>query len=163
MEERFGALLLFGGLAGFLGEVTLAGDGRVLQRVGPRAQLPGNGFGEGFEVGDFRFEMSEVIHALQETQHRADFASRTTRDIEERQQLLRRAALEAFGDVVGNRQRGSLKLATEVALIIERSIGRQFEDALGDRDAGLPDRQLFKPLVLHGDLKSQISNLKSTV
>jgi len=49
LEEGVGALFLLGGLPPFSREVTLAGDGGILERVGPRAQLPGDGFGQGFE------------------------------------------------------------------------------------------------------------------
>jgi hypothetical protein len=62
--------------------------------------LTGSAERERFQIGDFRFEILKPIKSLQQTEHRANFTSRTARYVNEREKLLSSAALEALGDVI---------------------------------------------------------------
>jgi len=127
---------------------TVGRDGRILQVARPSPKLSRNGFAERFEIGNLRFQFGKFRQPLQKTQHRPHLARRPARDVEEGGQFLSRPALEAFGDVVGDRQRGPLHLTVQIAFEVEPFVSGEREDAFGQREAVLPDRQLLEPLVL---------------
>jgi hypothetical protein len=112
------ALLAGGGTlvigAGVVVEATRAWDVGILQGIGPSAQLAGTAFSLGLECGQLCLEgLGEPGAAFEDGEHGADFAGGAAGDIDEGQQLVGSAALEALRDVVGNGKRGALQLVAE--------------------------------------------------
>jgi len=92
-------------------------------------------------------------------EHRADFAGGAARNIEERDQFIRCAALKSFGEVVGDGERGALELVTEGAGKTRRSQREKFVDMSIQVGGCLSDGEIFKALVRgHGgwDMRFEI-------
>lgn len=91
-------------------QVPLAGNVGILELLDPAVQLPGNTQAIGFRIADLSFQRGEGRNTFEETEHGADFTSGASGDVQKCQKFIRRAALEAFGDVVGDGQGGSFQL-----------------------------------------------------
>src|SRR5262245_53037465 len=69
--------------------------------------------------------------------------------IEERDQLLRRAGLEAFGDVVRDGEHRAIELVLQVASVAKPGVCADGVHPRQRLRRGLPHRQLLEPTVLH--------------
>jgi len=69
-----------------------------------------------------RFEIGQAHPTQLHSEHGSDFASRAPRDVDEREKFIRGAALEAFGSIVGDGQRGAVKLVAKTAIGLKRFI-----------------------------------------
>ena len=106
--------------------------------------------------------MGEMLPTLQDAHHRADFAGRAAGDVEKGQELAGSAALEALGNVVGNRKRGALELIAQSGMWPESIECGELVHQAGQLSRFLPNRQVFKASVLHiRYAESQISDFKS--
>jgi hypothetical protein len=146
--------------AGLVGEMPRSGDGAVLERIGPGANLSGARFGEGDERGDFGSQRAQIRSTAGQREHRAHFAGGPARDVEEREQFVRRAALETFGDVVRDGQCGAFELVAEG---MSQPRGRAVDEVVGpvvELGGRLPNGELFEAFVgrhrFFGDLRSEI-------
>src|SRR5512135_3435521 len=91
--------------------------------------------------------MRQVRAAAEQREHGAGLTSGAASDIEKCEQLVGRAALEPFRDVVGDRQRGTFELISNARPqpwwgIVEEIVGPVVQVR-----GGLPHGQVFKSLV----------------
>src|SRR5204863_2006251 len=82
-------------------------------------------------------------------EHGPHFASRAPRNVDELEQFVRRAALEAFGDIVGDGQRGTVELVAKTAAGLKRFILQEVFGLLVKPGRLLPDREVFETLIGH--------------
>ena|SRR5688572_4413387 len=95
--------------------------------------------------------MAQPGALFQEAKHGTNFASRATRDVNEAQEFISGATLEALGDVVRNGKGGPLKL-------IAKAGGEAFfvrlnyvVDSMSQAHRLAPDREFLKAGVGHKD------------
>ena len=84
-----------------------------------------------------------------EMEHGADFAGGAAGDIEEGEEFGGGAAFEAFGDVVGDGERGAADLAAQVAGLGIELVSSVGIDFLGEFEGGFPDGQIFETIIFH--------------
>jgi hypothetical protein len=149
-EEGFGAVFLRIQPSGFFVEVTLPLDVRVLQGVGPGAELAGTGLGEGFEIRNLRNEILESRAAFEEAEHGADFSGGAACDVEKGEEFVGGAALETLCDVVGNGKGAAVELVPFGVGDAILGGGKEVFAAFSQPNGVLPDWETFKALVGHG-------------
>lgn len=104
--------------------------------------------------------MGSLRRAVGEMEHGADFAGGTAGDIQERDQFGGAAAFEAFGDIVGNGQRGAAELVAQIAGLGIEPVARVGVDAPREIERRVSDRQVFEAFVFHGLASGSIRDLR---
>src|SRR5262249_9157192 len=105
--------LLGGLLPHLLIQMRLSCDFGVLEGICPSAQLSGTGFVQGYKIRNSSFEIGLANPTLLARKYGANFTSRATGNIDECEQFIGRAALEALGNVIGNRERRTIELVAK--------------------------------------------------
>ena len=101
---------------------------------------------------------TDTCPARAEREHRAHLTGGAARDVEECEQLVGRAALEALGDVVGDGERGALQLIAEGVPQPRRRTIDEIVDAIVEFRGGLPDREVLETLIGgHGVFGDEVS------
>jgi hypothetical protein len=98
---------------------------------------------------DFKFEIFERGAPFEVIEHRSDFSGRAAGDVEKAEQFIRRPALEAFSDVVGDGEGSAVEL---VALRPSDAVFGGQDEVLatfGESYGVIPDREIFETLVGH--------------
>lgn len=125
----------------------LAFEGGILEGTNPRAELFRNALYLRFQIQDSRFKTAQGGNLLQKTEHGPDFACGSTGNVEECKKFLVGSALEAFGDIIRNRNGRALDLVAQAALTSEAGSHRERVDLNGKLDTRLPDGKLFETFV----------------
>ena len=124
-------------------------DVGVLKGIRPTSELAGAALRDGLEIRNLGFEIEKRRAAFEEAEHGADFSGGTAGDVEECDELVGGAALEAFGDVVGDGEGATVEL---VALGIG-DVGfcgdEEVLAKLGKADCLIPNGQVFETFVFH--------------
>jgi hypothetical protein len=147
LHEGASALGIVGEAAGFFREMALSLNVGILQMVCPGTKLAGARLCHGFQIGDLRFEILQRGSALEKAEHGANLPGGPACYIKELKQLVRAAALEAFGNIIGDGKGCAVEL---VAFGPGNGIlGGQEEilTFLGKKDGLFPDWQIFKAVV----------------
>jgi len=125
VEESVALLTLSRAAADFVVQMPLAGNIGILELLDPAIELPGDAEAARSQIANFRFQRGEAGNTFEEAEHGTDFAGRSSGDVEKGKEFIRAAALEAFGDVVRARQRGSLQLVTQTSMTAKCLMLRQ--------------------------------------
>ena len=132
-----------------LGLMTMTDRARLLERGEPGIQLASDAQAHRLQFFDLLGSLLGADEFSKEVEHRAKLARGASGDIEERQQFLVGAAFKASCDVVRDRNRATLDLATKPRITRDKSRLRQSHDLDGKLDGRLPDGQVFELLVFH--------------
>lgn len=97
-----------------------------------------------------RFEIAKRGAAFEVAEHGADFAGGAAGDVEEGEEFVGGASLEAFGDVVRDGERAAVELVALGEGDAVLGFKQEVFAALGEADGLVPNGQVFESLVGHG-------------